>query len=68
MYIQAPYIATPITVIKGKAPRIKRAKRKDVPIEYCKKPVINLKKYLHKKPILLIKIIALIRKVIKYDY
>lgn len=35
-YIQAPLSKPNITVIKCKAPRHKRAKRKEVPVEYRK--------------------------------
>lgn len=35
-YIQAPYIPQPIVTIKGKVPRVKPAKRKDVPLMYRK--------------------------------
>ena len=42
-YIKAPYIQGTVTVIKCKAPRHKRAKRNEVPVEYRKQRFKELK-------------------------
>ena len=39
MYIQAPLTTKPITITKGKVPRIKRAKWHEVPEAYRKKKI-----------------------------
>lgn len=44
MYIQAPRPMQPITIHKGKVPRVKRAKREEVPEFYRKKRFVYLAK------------------------
>lgn len=43
VYIMAPLIPGTVTPIKCKAPRQKRAKRKEVPVEYRKNRMAKLK-------------------------
>ena len=40
-YIKAPYTMCPITIHKGKAPKIKKAKWHEVPPDYRKKRFID---------------------------
>ena len=42
-YIQAPQTSQHITYIKGKAPRVKHARRREVPKEYRKSQVAKIK-------------------------
>lgn len=62
-YIQAPYITAPIIYIGGKIPRIKPAKRNEVPEFYRKKRIIDkLEPYLAEILLYVIGFIDLIRK------
>jgi hypothetical protein len=74
MYIQAPQPINPITIHKGKVPRVKRAKREEVPEFYRKKRFSSLKRHLAKlSPYLseillpIVGLTELIRKGIKYE-
>ena len=65
MYIQAPYIHKAITIIKGKVPRVKRAKWHEVPEAYRKKRFSHfekLKPYLSEILLRIIGITEFIRK------
>jgi hypothetical protein len=75
MYIQAPYIPKAITITKGKVPRVKRAKRNEVPEFYRKKKFAEkihthldkLKPYLSEILLHIIGIAEFIRKGIKHE-
>lgn len=74
MYIQAPYIPKAITITKGKVPRVKRAKREEVPEFYRKKkfssPKRNLAKlnpYLSEILLPIVGLAEFIRKGIKHE-
>ena len=70
MYIQYTRPMQPITVFKGKVPRVKRAKREEVPEAYRKKRFVDhinpyfekLKPYISEILLHIIGIVELIRK------
>lgn len=68
MYIQYTRPMQHITVYKGKVPRVKPAKREDVPEAYRKEErFIKLKQYLSEISIFFIGITDFIRKEIKHE-
>lgn len=65
MYIQAPHIIKINTINNGKVPRVKRAKREEVPVGYRKKRFAifrPLKPYLSEMLLRIIGLAEFIRK------